>query len=354
MKTDDTKEAIARVLKGHVEGFPRFTPLDNLLNEIRKGIDNPESFLDYFMENFWGNPSRRGDNETSAVALLRPKTAALCYDRVWGLGDFVPDPIRFGGSSTFERHVFLPMLLTAGLMLFPENPRQPVRAHRNREPGIIETMVTDHYELLNHDEVWIRTDYHDWLNRPPIDEVLTRSISSAVTHHGQNEPTSVYNSCAARDKQFRRGAQEILFATLTNVSVVDESLLQWEQVLELRRDQETRSNYCRFLHWLEGDMADRSEPYIIDDLANKLDDYEKALRKHGIVTALGTISATLGAVSVPAIVSALSTQPFWMSLAEGVTIGGGLLAQVFKDYIDGKPDCPDEVAYVYEVKKTAT
>ncbi len=37
--------------------------------------------------------------ECAAVSVTKPKTAALVYDRVWGLAGEVPECVRFGGLS---------------------------------------------------------------------------------------------------------------------------------------------------------------------------------------------------------------------------------------------------------------
>jgi hypothetical protein len=54
------------------------------------------------LEELLAVPAIPDSSESAAVAMLRPKTAALVYDRVWGLAGEVPDPIRFGALSTTE------------------------------------------------------------------------------------------------------------------------------------------------------------------------------------------------------------------------------------------------------------
>src|SRR5437764_9524253 len=74
--------------------------------------------------------------------------------------------------------------------------------------------------------------------------------------------------------------------SLDHIPVVLDSELTWEQVFELRRDKEATQKLNRLRRWFTNDLGKKSAEEINATLEDKLDDYQYALKKHGIRTIL--------------------------------------------------------------------
>jgi hypothetical protein len=134
--------------------------------------------------------------------------------------------------------------------------------------------------------------------------------------------------------------------------------ITWDQVIELRRDKESRKKYRRFLHWLDKEMIGKSQAFIEDEIAQRLEDYKSALKKQGIKTVIGTIEEILsGDILKPAIASgiiAITTDPLL-----GILAGTGLfissvavkLAKKKIEYEEVEKGPNSEISWVYEVKE---
>lgn len=100
-------------------------------------------------------------------------------------------------------------------------------------------------------------------------------------------------------------------------------------------------------------------PYIEDEISIKLEDYEQALKKHGIKTVIGTVEEALdgkyllGASGVAGSLT-LAGQPLLGILAAGILIGGRVgvkLIQTKLDFDDVERGPNSEISWVYEAKK---
>jgi hypothetical protein len=95
------------------------------------------------------------------------------------------------------------------------------------------------------------------------------------------------------------GTGEAFQAVLNNVPVVVEEQLTWAQVCEFREDADARRKF-RDLHlWLDGLNA-QSERHATDLIAQKIDDYGAAIRKHGLSTRIEAVSSFLSLSAVVA------------------------------------------------------
>lgn len=178
----------------------------------------------------------------------------------------------------------------------------------------------------------------------------------------ENEPgiVPVYRSLRMRDREYKAGDHEVIAATLTDLQVVDEDQLTWEQVLEFRKDTANRRKYIRLRHWLDASMVGKS-PAMIEDAARiKLEDYESAIRKHGLRTVLGGIDdfldskVLMGAIATSGAATVLPALLEAGSIVSGLLLTAGLAVKIGKRKIDAEnikagPNC--EIAFVHEVKK---
>jgi hypothetical protein len=138
---------------------------------------------------------------------------------------------------------------------------------------------------------------------------------------------------------------------------VDEDSLRWEQVLEFRHDRQARTKYKRLIHWLDGSMIGKSASYIEDEIAIRLEDYEFALKKHGIKMIIGEIEgildpAFLAGSGLTSGTIGLLTEPLLGLASQGLLFGGKVLLNVAK-YLLSRDELKNssEIAWVYDIKK---
>jgi len=266
--------------------------------------------------------------ETTAVAATRLKTAALIYDRVWAPPSYAqkpPDSIMVYGGTDLEIWI---------------------------------QAITIYLESISDFGVHLSTD----LTNTPLSflsstRAIERALVEALARNFGVDATPIYSSVAARQEEYRLGQYEVIVASLTNLEVVDERALTWEQVLEFRNDVDMQSKYRRFVHWLDEAMVGKSQRFIEDEMHQRLEDYRASLRKHGITAAVGTLESLVD----PKFVGAVSALFAGVAFTAGVTaaavttaalsIGNVAcrLARAATDIADIRTGANAAISYVYEL-----
>jgi hypothetical protein len=170
------------------------------------------------------------------------------------------------------------------------------------------------------------------------------------------EAVPVYASEAGREREYVRGDRTVVVAALTDLQIVDEDQLTWDQVMAFRQDADASHKYRRFLHWLEG-MAGEPRSYVEDEIGIRLEDYEAALQKHGIRTAKGVLrwllsdEAVTKALGIAGGIMALTGSPVWGLLAGGGYLVKETLFRLWDDHVDLQDIEAQhaDIAWVYEV-----
>ena len=272
-------------------------------------------------------------NETAAIT-LKPKTTALCYDRVWGTSDdVVPHTIRCWGGTQVESSG---TGLAADLNI--KTDRAPIVAMVGPEDKKLEMLRAS--------------------TNLGLASAFRRISISFYGEHGV-PLIPIYDFVKQRNEVYEEGDREVIVATLSDLEIVDEEQLSWKQVIEFRADKENRKKYRRFLHWLDKEMIGKSQDYIGNEIAIKLDDYQSALAKYGIKTIAGTIEESLdGKMFLKAFAAGKA-----LNLAGypnlGVVVGTGMvvgkivikLTQVMLGYDDMERGPNAEISWVYEAKR---
>jgi hypothetical protein len=189
--------------------------------------------------------------------------------------------------------------------------------------------------------------------------LILREVAKSFSAEHGIPMVPIYDLSSDRQSGFQQGDRQVVVTTLSNLQIVDEKHLTWEQVIEFRGDEQTKHKYKRLLHWLDRDMVGRSEDFIHDEIYQRLGDYELSLKKHGIKTILGTIEEALAGehlTGASAIAGglALSGHP-----TLGVLAGGGLIiagvavkiAQTLLDFDDIECGPNSEISWIHEVKQ---
>lgn len=301
--------------------------------------------------------------ETAAFAIDNPKTAALCYDRVWDLfGKIVPTDIRFYGDSGPEEYLYGRRDSGWGSIFHKKihdisewnDSKFSFEFFREESP------VYSNMRNVLEGGLQDRTKRRNTSNHRNSRLTNLRLLRDEFRNFYKVQVVPIYPSSAAFNFDYPNSTESNigLVAALTNLHIVEEDSLSWDQVREFRIDKENRKLYRKLLHWLEKDLLGRPQSFIEDELSIKLENYESALKKHGIKTILGAISETLdgkymlGAAGVAAAGSILENPTLGLLAAGIITLGkvAAKIAEVFIDRDDAEKGPDSEIAWVYEIK----
>jgi len=343
-----------------------------ILKEVR-GPYHPVVLLDEKAELLSTLPWRplpAKSSDTICITLTKHKTSALFYDKIWyPFEGFIPDEIRTAGVGAAEFELTLvniesiimdPAFVKANLSQeeIERIVTQPIPEERQEKTSLL----TDQKPIINA-AIWYSTPSGNYSGDP---HNFIRYLRELIYRQTSNIYTPVYASTKNYFKDYNEAAisehqnvRSNVVLSLSHLEIVDEKSLSWEQVLQFRQDEDAKKKYKRLIHWIEGDMIDKPQSYIEDEISIKLDDYRTALRRHGIKTALGTISDVLdgkfllgaAAVSAPTF---LSGYPNLSALVAGSIVVGKVVvsgAQRWVEYKETEPDKDKEIAYIYEIEK---
>lgn len=98
--------------------------------------------------------------------------------------------------------------------------------------------------------------------------------------------------------------QAYAVVSLVGIPVVDVLKASWDQVLELREDQESARKLRRLRLLVYEKYVGKPKSYVEDDLAKRIEDYELARRKLGFESVASTISVILDAKTLQASIAA--------------------------------------------------
>ncbi len=203
--------------------------------------------------------------KSCAITVDTPKTSALIFEKLYLPSDLLQEaPIdlvtyrKGAGYSTFGARS------DGGPM--PEQ-RQVSVVFRERPGKPAAILVGPSRESLLYS-----------LNRDPQPTCTT----IADTGH---RPVLCYSRYDKENEVLGGGEHEFAVSCIRNLGVVDEEHLTWEQVLDFRKDEESRASVGRFLFWLDSAMRGKSKAEIEDIIGDLYEKNQSALRKFGIYTA---------------------------------------------------------------------
>lgn len=302
-----------------------------LVGVSRESVPDYDAFLERtvrILERRLGEQIVPKHGESLAIS-FKPKTAALAFDRIYRIPVLIDaPPLEIGFYCATRPEVALIALAfvwsalsevgVAGIKEYPKGE------------GSSETAV-----------------------------LTLRLMCAEMREHFQIVPTIIYESQALLEKDYPAGPQQVLNATIDNISIVDEKKLTWKQVVEFRRDVEARRKYQRLVRWVDAELKARTANEVADLLAIRLDDYEWSLKKHGLKATIGTLGSLvdpkfIGATSAATAAAAFAAGGIWGALAGTALVIGRATATFGTELIDGFDERRKnnfEVAYVHEIKK---
>lgn len=159
---------------------------------------------------------------------------------------------------------------------------------------------------------------------------------------------------------FPSGNSLVYQAALHNLPEIIEDATPWQQILDFRNDEDALRKYRALRLWLESLKAE-SVAQAADIIAQKIEDYEWALHKHGMKTAIGGLSSILDSKAIATIaggagVAGLMTGPVGSAIAAGAIIVGKVavwLAERKLEEQEIKRGPGSEIAIICEAKKLA-
>lgn len=309
-------------------------------------------------------------NERMAIVDANPKTASLLYDRVFYLRDpqQVHPSIRACMLTSFRlTYIYLNWLvgfidtleegtLPEYLDTYDEDLR--VGLH-NAVICIAEAYSPDTFP---HTENRItESAYKEVTSSWP--EIYRRNVLEwhrrSILYEYGISGVPVFESHSSFDEAYAEGKREVIVTTLSNLGIIDESKLEWGQVLESRQDKDAIQDIRRIVHWFDSSFPGKSKTFIEDEICLRLYDFEAALKRHGIHTVLGSLSTVLdgkfmfGSATTSAGVAYLAQDPILGVLAEGLLVSGKILVHVGKSllkYDEQVYETDKEIACIHSLR----
>lgn len=331
------------------------------VTQIRNAFSTYPEVLTAFEEilRTYGNGSIPKLGETATLSLGSPKRGALFFDRIWGGG--YPEEVLFFGNTDAEIFALAATLLSDDFLTLEERhpDRQILNALKSENPERFDLVV----RFIAIQEMFLRglSRYSSPRFSLPDQTLycMARYLGESIFHHHGIGMPILYDETSVFEAEYRPGSYEVLIYSLSDLNIVDEKDLTWDQVLELRRDDDAKVKLRQLRNWLDTGMVGKTKSQIADEIGISISNYEWAVKKHGIKTVIGSIHAALdpkflaGAGAAVGGVS-LSGDPLLAALAGGAIFLGKIslsVASALVDIVDTKRASNPEVAYIIELKK---
>lgn len=284
-------------------------------------------------------------SSSTGPAVLTPnrlKTAALVYDQVWSPTNLlVPPEIRFFAATAAEKS---PNGLAVALEMI-----------MNEYPALLDSSNLV-YSGYNADESLPTAKKQNLLNYRRLSAVTKISEGCYSTHGLLVEPMM---SVSEQDKPSSAVGPkvDVVQAILSNLNIVDEKSLKWDQVIEFRHDADSIKKLRKLFRWVDQELTQHSPEFVEDMLAMRIHEYEWALKKHGIATVTGVLSSILssktiallgGAASVGSLIGIPSAALF---AGAGIMIGKVIVG--LKDNYISAQDLHEQhadIAFISDIK----
>ncbi len=231
---------------------------------------------------------RVSPRQTLAVTLDQPKTAALAFDRIYA-------PMEAG----------VPAELTPGFLWIAKWGALEERIpHAKEQPNV--TRVGHHGKGIVRattysPHVKIATN-RDTLQR----DLRTRKDALWVAIERENfRPVEFLDDIA---QTYSPGDHQFAMSIVEGIVGVDEYALSWAQVVEFRKDLESREAYRAMMLWFNDSCKGMGKDEVEDRVCVAYDQGKIALKKHGIIAQAGAVAAILGSAT-----QKLMDDTWWMA-----------------------------------------
>ncbi len=307
------------------------------IQELKGEIGELRGTLGQVLRHNFGKPILPDNTETVAICLECPKTAALFFDRVWSIPGFETGPYKdIMAYGATDAEIAFSLLV---VWLASKDPSQ--------EFATLSSCSLSTKEQLQ--------GLFPLTQKIPVARFLAESLNDQM----DVSAVPVYSSASKRDNDFGTGHRAALVWSIRNIQLIREDKLEWSQVREIRNDTEARTKLHRLINWMVSEMAGQPASFIESQLAAKLDDYEWALKKHGIQCLTGVLSSIIDPkflATSAATVAALSLTVD--RLVSAISVASLAFARVTLEASKSMLDLKDknrnsfpEIAYLHEIRK---
>ena len=133
------------------------------------------------------------------------------------------------------------------------------------------------------------------------------------------------------NRYFDSGSSQAIEIHVTRLPIIDTSLLEWDQLLEIKTDSRSLAKLRRLRTFLFERYKNKDDQYVQDSILKTLNDYHETCRRHGITTTLSTLQLLLdsksliGALGI-SLLGVLSGNP----AATAISLAGGSIIEIGK------------------------
>ncbi len=201
-----------------------------------------------------------------------------------------------------------------------------------------------------------KSENQDWEDH--IVDIAYKNIIRAYQEEGLNVVPS-FGKYSLFEKEYLTGSELAFEAVLRNIKTVNKGRLEWDQIIEFRKDSESVRKYRDLRVWMRNGLRAASIAEAVDIIAGKIEDYDWALKKHGLETIKGALTVLLdykkAGLSVSAIAGGTAVAgPIGGAIAGGLVIVGQTSAWLLDRYIEKKDIIRgdnSEIAIITDINK---
>ncbi len=301
-------------------------------------------------------------NESIATGMYKPKTTALFFDKLWipKISDYfndIPNEILvdapsknswidysewyWRGMKNNIRWDILEKKIITEISNETKNPPEFLfSSSRNAAMLEIVENMRKNFDIEIVPIFIEKTSFErslSWLNYTPI-EVYEKVFEPNKTFEYIEKQVNLYNSRQS----------SALEVCITNIPNALEENLSWKQILEIRKDKNSHNSIKRLRRWLNTEFTNKSENEIIETIEKNLEDYSFALKKHGVLTSIGSLTTII--TSSASIINTLKNSPLEL-VSTSFILSASIFtftAQHIAEYIEKKRE---PIAFLYDINK---
>lgn len=286
--------------------------------------------------------------ENIATGIVKPKTTALFFDKLW-----IPD-----GYENYDINCNIP---------------KEIRFRINKSLSMdIENKLKIHTSSFYSNPIpFIERDIYDFGGIKELENFKEykgkRFFSSKSRNSGLSKvvvtfkkyfnidiipiylsPTQFDIDFKEKKTRINNNENPVVIICTEQIPSILEEKLEWEQVVEFRCDKKAVEKLIRFRNWANIELLDCKKEVIISKFELALDEYKNALKKHGIETLAGGFSTVLtsSAMILENIGEGINIQS-----SVGFSVVAGLTVFTMEKYLSYKETRNNPIAYIYDVFK---
>ena len=164
-----------------------------------------------------------------------------------------------------------------------------------------------------------------------------------------------YSATGPYFRRFVAGEGMAYEGALNNIPLVCANNASWDHIIEFRKDPAAARKYRDLRLWIRSGLNAQSVEHATDIIAQKIEDYRWAIKKHGFETSIGAMTQLSDwKVAAAAGVAGVFDGPIWAGIASGLTIAAKIGAFVCEKKISSEEirRGPDrEIAILYDVQE---